>query len=946
MKKLSVLFVSFCLCFTLYGQTGYWQQEVNYNIEVSLNDNEHTLTGFEKIEYINHSPDTLTFIWFHIWPNAYKNDKTAFTDQQLEDGSTRFYFSSKEDKGYINRLEFKVNNQTARTEDHPQHIDIIKVILPAPLAPGQKAEITTPFHVKLPKNVSRGGHDGQSYQVTQWYPKPAVYDKKGWHPITYLDQGEFYSEFGRYDVSITVPANYVVAATGELQDNAEKEWLKSRAGYNWEPIRQKEKNSSGQYKTTYQLFPASVTDIKKLRYKMDRIHDFAWFADKRFIVNYDTCKLASGRIIDVYTYYTPQEKKAWEKSTAFCKDAIRHYSGLVGEYPYPVVQAVQGPTSFGGGMEYPTITVISPIKSANELDYVIAHEIGHNWFYGILATNERRYPWMDEGINSYYENKYRSRKDDHYTNRSEQTLLETLVAEKKDQPISTPSEEFNLINYGLVAYYKTSRWMNWMEKYLGTETFNKAMQEYYRLWQFKHPQPEDLKQVFESVSNRNLDSAFSLLDKKGNLPDLVRKGIRVQEPVSAFTSALLGGNGDKNSVVTFLPVIGANSYDKFMIGIGVTNLRMPPNRFQFFLAPFYATGSKKMTGIGFANVSLFPKGVFHKIDIGISGSSFTADSYKDPDGNKTFLGFRKIVPGIRLTLNQKNARSHLYRFIQFKTFLIREDGLQFYRDTVITPSGPVVTTKYRKTGTNRTLNQLMLVAENNRVLYPYRGELKIEQSDEFVRTAFTGNYFFNYPKEGGLKVRLFAGKFFYTSSKTLSRQFATDRYHLNMTGANGYEDYTYSDYFIGRNKFEGFASQQIMERDGAFKVRTDLLADKVGRTDNWLMAVNFNTTIPSAINPLSMLPVKIPLRLFVDIGTYAETWKPNAGTDHFLFDAGLHIPLLKETVNIYIPLLYSKVYKDYIRSTIEKKGRFWKTISFSIDISNFSFRKIDRNLNF
>ncbi len=238
------------------------------------------------------------------------------------------------------------------------------------------------------------------------------------------------------------------------------------------------------------------------------------------------------------------------------------------------------------------------------------------------------------------------------------------------------------------------------------------------------------------------------------------------------------------------------------------------------------------------------------------------------------------------------------------------------------------------------------MVENYRALYPYRGELKIEQGKDFVRTAFTGKYFFNYPKEGGLDVRLFAGKFFYTGSKTFTKQFATDRYHLNMTGANGYEDYTYSDYFIGRNKFEGIASQQIMVRDGGFKVRTDLLADKVGKTDDWLIAVNFSSTIPSAINPLSLLPVKIPLKLFVDIGTYAEPWKKNSRTDRFLFDAGIHIPLLKETVNIYIPLFYSNVFKDYIQSTIAKKNRFLKTISFSIDISNFSFRKFDRNLDF
>jgi len=253
--------------------------------------------------------------------------------------------------------------------------------------------------------------------------------------------------------------------------------------------------------------------------------------------------------------------------------------------------------------------------------------------------------------------------------------------------------------------------------------------------------------------------------------------------------------------------------------------------------------------------------------------------------------------------------------------------------------------RYRTKRENRTLNQLQFVIENYRALYPYRGELKIEQGIDFLRTAFTGNYFFNYAKEGGLDVRLFAGKFFYAGSKTSSKEFATDRYHLNMTGPNGYEDYTYSDYFVGRNEFEGTASQQIMIRDGGFKVRTELLADKIGKTDNWLMAINFSSSIPSKINPLSLLPVKIPLKIFVDIGTHADAWERNSSSDRFLFDAGLHIPLFKETINIYLPLMYSKVYKDYIQSTLPKKNRFFKTISFSIDISNFSFRKFDRNFS-
>ena len=381
-----------------------------------------------------------------------------------------------------------------------------------------------------------------------------------------------------------------------------------------------------------------------------------------------------------------------------------------------------------------------------------------------------------------------------------------------------------------------------------------------------------------------------------------------------------------------------------MIGALITNYYRPPSPFQFFLAPMYGTGSKKFTGTGSVNYSFYPGGLFRKINIGVNASTFTVNSFKDEEGNKTFLSLYKIVPSLKLTLKEKDPRSTLSRFIQFKTFLIGEDAFDFYRDTVVGSAND--TSIYTRAGTikeNRVLNQLRFVSENNRALYPWRGELKIEQGENFIRTAFTGNYFFNYAKGGGLNVRLFAGKFFYTSPKTFTKQFETDRYHLNMTGPNGSEDYTYSDYFIGRNKFEGLASQQIMVRDGGFKVRTELLADKIGKTDDWLTAINFSTSIPSNINPLSVLPFKIPLKIFADIGTYADAWKKNSTEDRFLFDAGLQIPLLKETINIYIPLLYSKVYKDYIKSTLDKKNRFLKTISFSIDISGFSLRKINRN---
>ena len=954
-KLLAALVLLHCQFQTANCQAkSYWQQQVNYTIEVSLNDTEHTLDGFEKIEYTNNSPDSLDYIWFHLWPNAYKNDKTAFSDQLLVNGSTDFYFSDKKDKGYINRLEFKVNGITAETEDHPHHIDIIKLVLPSPIAPGQNAIITTPFHVKLPYNFSRGGHEGDSYQVTQWYPKPAVYDEQGWHEMPYLDQGEFYSEFGSFDVSITLPENYVVAATGELQNREEKAWLKTRAGFTWKPAKKRIKRG-GTVKTVTEKFPATSAGIKTIRFKQDRVHDFAWFADKRFIVAQDTCVLPSGKTIEVLSYYTPEQKKIWSNSVSFAKDAIRTRSGWIGEYPFSIVSVVQGPESFGGGMEYPTITVISPMNDEKSLDITIEHEVGHNWLYGILGSNERKYPWMDEGLNTYYDNRYSEWKSgnkgeiqigsSHVRLKSlERLLFQTKAVTKKDQPINTTSEQFTAVNYNLIAYYKTGAWLEWLESQFGRSAIDQAMQSYFARWQFKHPQPADLRIVLEQATGKNLDSAFRLLDKNGLLPGQERKGTKAGFLLSTRSHADFINNPSKNYIV-FGPSIGFNSYDKLMVGGMITNFKLPPVNFQYFFAPMYGTGSKTFTGTGLIRYSFFGNGFIRKGQLGISGSRFSMNDFKNEQGNRSFETYYKLVPSLRLVLKESNPRSSMHRFIQFKTYFIGEDVFSFYRDTIIgTANDTSIITKTRSNNENRVLNQLRIVSENNRVLYPYKAEIRIEQGKHFVRAAFTGNYFFNYSKGGGLNARFFAGKFLYPGAKTIRKQFETDRYHLTMTGPNGYEDYTYSDYFLGRNKFEGLASQQLMVRDGGFKIRTELLADKIGKSDDWLMAINLSTSIPSNINPLEVLPLKIPLKIFADIGTYSDVWQKNATGDRFLFNAGLQIPILKEVVNIYIPLLYSKVYKDYIKSTLEKKNRFLKTISFSIDISNLNLRRFNRNL--
>ncbi len=952
------ILAAFILSATASAQ--YWQQTVDYKIDVQLNDKDHTLDGFERITYTNNSKDTLTFIWFHLWPNAYKNDKTAFSDQLLVNGNTKFYFSSKEQKGYINRLDFKVNGAAAKTEDHPNYIDVVKLMLPAPLAPSQQITITTPFHVKLPYNFSRGGYDGDSYQITQWYPKPAVYDAEGWHEMPYLDQGEFYSEFGSFDVHITVPKNYVVAATGILQNEEEKSWMLNRSvdasvskpepktikkttarkPANKPPSNKKKVSPAKKTQAAASQKVEATTETKTLYYKQNNVHDFAWFANPHFIVNHDTLQLASGKIIDVYTYYTAEEQKTWKNSLQFAKDAVRFYSAEVGEYPYDVVSGVQGPKSFGGGMEYPTITIISPSSSEQELDITLAHEIGHNWFYGILGSNEREHPWMDEGVNSFYEYKYSKNKYAE-TNNELNIFLRTKAIQKTDQAIENPANEFSNINYALSVYHKTAKWLQSIENEIGSDRFTAVMQAYYKQWKFKHPQPQDFKAFLEPVLAQQANKYFSQLSTTGPLPASIPAGWKV---ATVFGLKRYIDNPSK-SLLIISPAIGTNSYDKFMIGALITNYKLPPSKLQFLLVHLYGTGSKDVNGLGKLSYSIYSPGKIRRTEFFLNGSSFSMDEFTDSSDKKFLTRFEKLVPGIKVTFNEKDPKSTVRKYIQWKTFLIREGNFRFGTDTLFdgtdTSYKQAISIKKEKS----VVNQLQFSYENTRALYPFNVRLNIEQVEDLIRPTITANYFFNYPKEGGLDIRLFAGKIFYTKGRNQSKSFATDRYHLNMTGPDGYEDYTYSNYFAGRNKFEGLASQQIMMRDGGFKFRTDLLGNEVGKTDRWLSAINFTSTVPNKINPLSVLPIKIPLRVFADVGTYADAWDRNSEEDRFLFDAGLQVSVLNEAVNIYFPLVYSKVYRNYYKSYLSEK-RFLKTISFSINLNISALRQLTHEVDF
>jgi len=538
----NLFFIVFYSCsFLLFSQTkpDYFQQEVNYEIKVKLDDKKHELTANEKIEYTNNSSKSLSFIYFHLWPIAYKKHNTALGKQMLEDGNTALFHAPDSILGYIDQLDFKSNGKKLKWDYIPGNDDICIVSLPEPLLPGKTINITTPFHVKLPKGIfSRLGHMDQAYQITQWYPKPAVFDKNRWHPMSYLDQGEFYSEFGSFDVFITLPKNYVVGATGDLVDGEQElKWLEEKhlASKHFfsveDPTEFAKMIDVDSFRVSYMDFPPSSSENKTLHYHQENVHDFAWFADKRYNVLKGEVELPhSKKKVTTWAMFTHNESKLWKNSIEYLNDAVYYYSLWNGDYPYKQATAVDGALSAGGGMEYPNVTVIGPSGNDFGLEMVIMHEVGHNWFYGILGSNERDHPWMDEGINTqnnirYVETKYPNRKlvgnvsnlpffvqwfdIIHYPDKSQMDLGYLLSARQNlDQAIEEKSASYLPINYGGIVYGKTGLMFDYLMAYLGEELYDKCMQRYYNEWQFKHPQPEDLREVFEKESNKDLSWFF------------------------------------------------------------------------------------------------------------------------------------------------------------------------------------------------------------------------------------------------------------------------------------------------------------------------------------------------------------------------------------------------------------------------------------------------------
>jgi hypothetical protein len=481
------------------GEPGadYWQQRADYNISATLDTAAKSITGAVTIKYENNSPDSLRFLWLQVDQNLYRPGSKGSVINPADSrwGARNFQ------GGYaIEKLTVDGKSASSRVDDTMMRVDLDKPIAPR----GGTATIAMSFSFRVPDHGSdRMGRDSTLYEIAQWFPRMAVYDDvRGWNTDPYLGQGEFYLEYGDYEFSVTVPAGYVVAASGTLQNASEvltpaqrERLAKAAASTNVVAI-----------VTAGESTPKIVAGTKTWRFRAQNVHDVAWAAAPDF--RWDAVSTGpiagneKGVLCQAY-YVWPRAGRGWEDGAENTQWTIRTYSSLFYPFPYPQATSVAGPV---GGMEYPMFVMVHRAAGAQGAFGTIDHEHGHEWYPMLVGSNERRYAWMDEGFNTYinaFSNELRT---------PTKSAWPAMVANWKaaqDQgvaaPLMTPPDRIDRTALGAIGYRKPAAVLLTLRNHVvGRDMFDRAFREYTRRWAFKHPTPGDFFRTVENVTGRDL----------------------------------------------------------------------------------------------------------------------------------------------------------------------------------------------------------------------------------------------------------------------------------------------------------------------------------------------------------------------------------------------------------------------------------------------------------
>ena len=482
MRTKTCLFILLSLSLSAYSQN-YWQQAVDYKMEVDIDVKTFKYSGKQELLYTNNSPDSLKKVFYHLYFNAFQpGSEMSERIKTGKDQNKRFGIDidslEPSEVGYL-----KVSNlkQDGNVLKHELSETILEVLLSKPLMPGETTKLTLNFEGQVPKLVRRAGRnssEGVALSMAQWYPKLAEYDYEGWNAEPYLGR-EFHGVWGDFDVTLTLDKKYVVAASGYLQNPDE-------VGHGYSEKRGKQKKGK-----------------LKWHFLAPRVHDFTWSADPEYI--HDTHMGPNNVLLHFFYKDNPKYNENWKNLQPKTAELMRFFNQTIGKYPYRQYTVAQGGD---GGMEYAMLTLITGYRSFESLVGVTAHELAHSWFQHVLATNEMKYEWMDEGFTTYISTLAKDRilnENNFFPLQRSYDSYFYLVRSGKEQPQQTNANRYDYnLAYEISAYSKGSVFLSQLGYIIGEDKLSKTLKEYYRLHKFKHPVPNDFRRVAERVSGIQL----------------------------------------------------------------------------------------------------------------------------------------------------------------------------------------------------------------------------------------------------------------------------------------------------------------------------------------------------------------------------------------------------------------------------------------------------------
>jgi hypothetical protein len=480
----TLVFILAFSCIHAFAQDYRWQQRVEYIMDVHLDVKTHRVNGTQKLTYYNNSKDTLRKVYYHLYFNAFQpGSMMDVRSRSIQDPDARVQDRiAKLKDGEIGYQHIQTLKQDTKDVSYIVNGTVLEVTLNKPILPGAKTVFNMMFESQVPVQIRRSGRnnrEGVAYSMTQWYPKMAEYDYRGWHAYQYVAR-EFHGVWGDFDVKITLDPTFVIGGTGKLQ-NADE------VGYGYEKQGATVKRPEGNL--TWHFIAKNV-------------HDFAWAADPDY--THEKIQVPDGP--ELHFFYQPKEKTTanWKKLPEI---AVRHFEFMnktFGKYPYDSYSVIQGGD---GGMEYPMCTLVLGEGTMAGLVGVTTHEVAHSWFQGVLASNESLYPWLDEGFTEFASNESQAfifneaiSHEDSYRN------YFSLVKSGMQEPASQHSDHYNTNRtYSTIAYHMGTVFLHQLKYIIGEEAFYKGMRLYYNSWKFKHPEPNDFIRVMEKVSGLQLN---------------------------------------------------------------------------------------------------------------------------------------------------------------------------------------------------------------------------------------------------------------------------------------------------------------------------------------------------------------------------------------------------------------------------------------------------------